>query len=83
MAVFDWGGGTLDISMISVENHEVSEMAVAGQRLGGNDIDQMLARHIHARFMQEVSEARSFDDLSPAERDQIIERSEEAKKRLS
>ena len=83
VAVFDWGGGTLDISMISVENHEVAELAVAGQRLGGNDIDQMLARHIHARVMQKAAEARSFDDLTPAERDQIIERSEEAKKRLS
>lgn len=83
VAVFDWGGGTLDISLISVENHEVSELAVAGQRLGGNDIDQMLARHIHARIMQQAVDARAFDDLSPAERDQIIERSEEAKKRLS
>lgn len=83
VAVFDWGGGTLDISLISVEKHEVSELAVAGQRLGGNDIDQMIARHLHARIARQEGDARSFDDLSPAERDQIIERSEEAKKRLS
>lgn len=83
VAVFDWGGGTLDISLISVENHDVSELAVAGQRLGGNDIDQMLARHIHAKIMAQMGEARSFDDLSPVERDHILERAEEAKKRLS
>lgn len=83
VAVFDWGGGTLDISLISVEKQEVSELAVVGQRLGGNDIDQMIARHLHARIARQEGDARSFDDLSPAERDQIIERSEEAKKRLS
>jgi molecular chaperone DnaK len=83
VAVFDWGGGTLDISLISIENHMVSELAVAGKQLGGNDIDQMLAKHIHARIMLQASDARSFDDLTPAERDQIVERSEEVKKRLS
>lgn len=83
VAVFDWGGGTLDISLISVEKNQVSELAVSGQRLGGNDIDQMIARHLHARIAREENDARAFDDLSPAERDQIIERSEDAKKRLS
>ena len=58
-------------------------VAVAGQRLGGNDIDQMIARHLHSRIARQEGDARSFDDLSPAERDQIIDRSEEAKKRLS
>ena len=83
VAVFDWGGGTLDISLISVEKQEVSELAVAGQRLGGNDIDQMIARHLHSRIARQEGDARSFDDLTPAERDQIVDRSEEAKKRLS
>lgn len=83
VAVFDWGGGTLDISLISVEKNQVSELAISGQRLGGNDIDQMIARHLHAKIAREENDARAFDDLSPAERDQIIERSEDAKKRLS
>lgn len=83
VAVFDWGGGTLDISLISVENHRVSELAVAGQKLGGNDIDQMIAKHLHARIAHQEGLASSFDDLTPIERDQILDRSEEAKKRLS
>ena len=83
VAVFDWGGGTLDISLISIENREVSELAVAGMRLGGNDIDQMLARHIHAKIMRQVSTACPFDDLSPKERDGLLDRAEAAKKRLS
>ncbi len=83
VAVFDWGGGTLDISLISVEKNQVSELAIVGKRLGGNDIDRMIARHLHARIARKEGESRSFDDLSPVERDQIIERSEDAKKRLS
>ncbi len=83
IAVFDWGGGTLDISLISVDKQEVSELGIAGQRLGGNDIDQMIARRLHARIAQEKGDARSFDDLKPEERDQILERSEDVKKRLS
>lgn len=83
VAVFDWGGGTLDISLISIENREVSELAVAGMRLGGNDIDQMLARHIHAKIMRQVSTVCPFDDLSPKERDGLLDRAEAAKKRLS
>lgn len=83
VVVFDWGGGTLDVSLISVEGCEVSELAVAGRRLGGNDIDLMLAKHIHAKIMHQAAEARSFEDLSPAERDNIIGCAEEAKKRLS
>lgn len=83
VAVFDWGGGTLDISLISAEKQDMTELAVAGKRLGGNDIDQMIARHLHARIARQAGDARSFDDLTPAERDQMMECSEGVKKRLS
>ena len=83
VAVFDWGGGTLDVSIISADGGNIHELAVAGKRLGGNDIDEMIARHLHARIMQESGIPKAFADMSGAERDQIIDRSEEAKKRLS
>ena len=83
VAVFDWGGGTLDVSIISADHGNIHELAVAGKRLGGNDIDEMIARHIHARIMQESGIPRMFEDMSGAEKDQIISRSEDAKKRLS
>lgn len=83
VAVFDWGGGTLDISLISVENHTVEELAVKGIRLGGDDIDRMIARHLHARIAQKEGDGRAYEDLTPNERDQLLERSEDAKKRLS
>ena len=83
LAVFDWGGGTLDISLISVEGHEVSELAISGQRLGGNDIDLLIAKHLHARIGRQVGDSRSYEDISPEEKDKILDRSEDAKKRLS
>lgn len=83
VAVFDWGGGTLDVSIISAENSAVHELAVAGRRLGGNDIDKMIARHLHAKIMREAGIPKAFEDMSNTEKDQILDRSEEAKKRLS
>lgn len=43
----------------------------------------MLTRHIHARVTQETGIPKAFEDISGSERDQIFERSEDAKKRLS
>lgn len=83
VAVFDWGGGTLDVSILSADHGNIHELAVAGKRLGGNDIDKMIARHIHARVMLESGVPKAFEDMSGAEKDQIISKSEEAKKRLS
>lgn len=83
VAVFDWGGGTLDVSIISAEHNTVHELAIAGRQLGGNDIDKMLARHLHARIMQEIGIPTAFEDMNESEQDQIINRSEDAKKRLS
>lgn len=83
IAVFDWGGGTLDVSLISEEQGTIHELAIAGRSLGGNDIDEMLARHLHARIMQEAGVPKAFEDMTDMERDQIIDRSEDAKKRLS
>ena len=50
VAVFDWGGGTLDISLISIENREVSELAVAGMRLAA----MILTRCLHAISMRKL-----------------------------
>ena len=82
VAVFDWGGGTLDVSILTAENGVIQELAVFGRRLGGNDIDETLARHFHARIMR-TGIPKAFEDMTGTERDQIINQSEEAKKRLS
>jgi molecular chaperone DnaK len=82
VAVFDWGGGTLDISVLSVEKNRLMELAVHGKKLGGDDIDKILARKIHADIASKIS-VGVYDDISDADKDMIIAESERAKIVLS
>ena len=44
--VFDWGGGTHDVSLIEVENHNVTVLGISGDNhLGGQDVDVLLMNH--------------------------------------
>ena len=83
IAVFDWGGGTLDVSILTVEKGIVHELAIDGKAFGGNNIDEMIARHIHARIMRGMDAPKEFSDITAAERDEILNKCEEAKKVLS
>lgn len=44
--VFDFGGSTLDVSVIKVTGNEVHELAATGIRLGGLDIDRDILEKI-------------------------------------
>lgn len=47
MFVFDFGGGTLDVSVIQSSGGELKVRAISGDnRLGGDDIDNLLADHL-------------------------------------
>ena len=49
--VFDFGGGTLDVSILQVEGNKFIVKAVAGDTsLGGEDIDQILCEEMINRF---------------------------------
>ncbi len=82
-AVFDWGGETIDVSILSIEGREIQELASSSRRLGGRDIDELVARHLHREIMREARIPKAYEEMSGQEREQILERSEEAKKRLS
>ena len=43
IAVFDWGGGTLDIAIVELNDGNVVELSTLGKRLGGDDIDIKVA----------------------------------------
>ena len=36
VAVFDWGGGTLDISILQIRDGSISELATDGMELAGD-----------------------------------------------
>lgn len=78
MLVFDFGGGTLDVSLVECFDNVIEIMAVSGDnQLGGADFDNMLAVYFARAIDLE------FDNLS-AETQAIIRKSaEDCKKRLT
>ena len=79
VAVFDWGGGTLDVTILQTEGGKVQELASAGMQFAGNDIDLKLAQKMHAKFARIKDLKISFDELDPITKDQLISKCERAK----
>ena len=79
VAVFDWGGGTLDVTILKVENGNVFEMASSGMQFAGDDIDKKIAQKMHTRFMRNKTPAISFDELDAVTKDRLLSQCERAK----
>jgi len=79
--VIDWGGGTLDISLLDLQKNRVLETAVWGARVGGDDIDYELARRIHGKIASASlpPAGTAFDEMTPAQQDQLLQYCEKAK----
>lgn len=82
VAVFDWGGGTLDISILEIEKNVLLELAIYGKKLGGDDIDKLIAKKTHAEIASKKS-LIDYEDISDKDKDQIIAEAERAKIALS
>lgn len=83
IAVFDWGGGTLDVSVIENTKGEINELAVSGLRLGGDDIDLKIAKWAHAKLVEKENLNLSFEDMESRFQDIMLVKAEIAKKNLS
>jgi molecular chaperone DnaK len=83
--VLDWGGGTLDISILKLHHAEVHETSVSGYHIGGDDIDKALAERIHARVAakRDSKGGLRFESMTAAEKDRMLMRCEEAKIAIS
>lgn len=79
VAVFDWGGGTLDVVILRIDDGAVYELASDGMQFAGNNIDKKLAEKLHARFMRNKAGAIEFEDLDPVTKDQLLVKCEKAK----
>nr|CDI70151.1 heat shock protein 70 [Echinococcus granulosus] len=80
--VFDWGGGTFDVSILSMENGKFEVKAVGGDsHLGGEDINSRLVDHCVEKF----KEAHEGKDLTTSEIaiSRLREACEKAKRMLS
>ena len=79
IAVFDWGGGTLDVSILELRNKKVSELAIDGMDLAGDSIDNEVARSVHEIIMQQRGESIAFDAMSAVDKDTLRTKCEQAK----
>ena len=50
--VYDFGGGTLDVSIVEINNNKFIVRAVSGEDFGGDDIDNVIVNEMVKRFME-------------------------------
>ena len=79
--VFDFGGGTLDISIVRMENNNYTVLAVSGNsHLGGSDLDNRLVKFV-------VDKIRTEEGVDISSKQSVMKRlrsvCEETKKKLS
>jgi len=68
VAVFDFGGGTFDASVVKIDGAEFTVLDAAGiEELGGDDLDEVLARLFAERL------GVGYDTLSPLQRDLLLQ----------
>lgn len=83
IAVFDWGGGTLDIAVVELNDGNVVELSTLGRRLGGDDIDYKIAEWAHHKILQATKGDVAFNEMASKFRDNMIVQAEELKRNLS
>ncbi|MDE0243499.1 MAG: molecular chaperone DnaK [Candidatus Kaiserbacteria bacterium] len=81
VVVFDFGGGTFDVSILQVSDDTVEVKSTGGDsHLGGRDIDRKLLEHVIEEYRKESGVDLSGDPLAMQRLDEEVER---AKKELS
>lgn len=82
VAVFDWGGGTLDVSVLQHSGGKISELATAGRNVAGDFIDNKIAQRIHAKIARKKGVEIAFNDMPASAQDLLRVRAERAKRAL-
>ena len=79
--VYDLGGGTFDVSILSLADGTFEVISTAGNnRLGGDDFDQVIVDYLVSEFKKQESVDLSKDRMALQ---RLKDASEEAKKQLS
>jgi len=81
LAVYDFGGGTFDISILEVSDGVVEVLSTSGDtHLGGDNIDEVLIGHLAQEFKKDTGIDIAGD---PMVMQRLKEAAEKAKKELS
>jgi molecular chaperone DnaK len=81
--VFDWGGGTLDLTLCHLGNGTLSQIANFGDNeVGGDYIDEALMRFVLEEMSREKSTGKKLLE-APGARAKLLEQCEKAKIELS
>ena len=81
IAVFDFGGGTFDVSILEISDGVVEVKSTNGDtRLGGDDVDTLLIKHIADEFKREQGVDLTADKMALQ---RLKEAAEKAKCELS
>ena len=79
--IFDFGGGTLDLSILMIQASKIQILATKGDNhLGGQDIDTALVKHLMQHFITTEDIDLSDNDRAKAK---LKEKSKQAKEDLS
>lgn len=75
IAVYDFGGGTFDVTILEVGDDVVEVQATDGNaHMGGRDIDQAIVRHLIAEFKKSDGVDLSKDKLALQRLDEAAEK---------
>lgn len=80
--VFDWGGGTLDISVLERRQGSIVERYTEGLHKAGDYIDDIVAQWAHGQICQENDLQIAFENLASDDRQGLLNEAERVKLRL-
>lgn len=80
--VFDWGGGTLDISVLESRGGCIVERHTDGSHKAGDYIDSRLAEWLHTRIAEGRGLNMAFNNVDPREQQLLLNQAEQVKCRL-
>jgi len=82
--VFDWGGGTLDITVVSINNGSIVQLSTSGMSdCAGDLFDEKLSKHVIRKFSERLGVSVLDVNPAPGNMDRLRIESERNKIRLS